>query len=132
MAEQQTPVMENPAAPAAPAAPSKGSSVKKKQNKRKLRNGIVAAVVLGALGVGGYFLYGFLNKTEEVDAQLQTAVADYGMIQSSVQGSGSARAKESAAITLSQSGTVQQLYVTAGDTVTAGQPLYTKIGRAHV
>ncbi len=130
MAEQQTPVMENPAAPAAPAAPSKGSSVKKKQNKRKLRNGIVAAVVLGALGVGGYFLYGFLNKTEEVDAQLQTAVADYGMIQSSVQGSGSARAKESAAITLSQSGTVQQLYVTAGDTVTAGQPLYTIFSQA--
>ncbi len=127
MAEQQTPVLETPAAPA---APSKGASVKKKQNKRKLRNGIIAAVVLAGLGVGGYFLYGFLNKTEEVDAQLQTATADYGMIQSSVQGSGSARAKESAAITLSQSGTVQQLYVNAGDVVTAGQPLYTIFSQA--
>lgn len=127
MAEQQTPVAETPAGQP---TPQKGSSVKKKQNKRKLRNGIITLVVLAALGVGGYFLYGFLNKEEEVDTELQTAVADYGMIQSSVQGSGSARAKESAAITLSQSGTVQQLYVTAGDVVTAGQPLYTIFSQA--
>ncbi len=127
MADQQTPVVETPAGQP---TPSKGSSVKKKQNRRKLRNGIITLVVLAALGVGGYFLYGFLNKEEEVDTELQTAVADYGMIQSSVQGSGSARAKESAAITLSQSGTVQQLYVTAGDIVTAGQPLYTIFSQA--
>lgn len=127
MADQQTPVLETPAGQP---TPSKGSSVKKKQNKRKLRNGIITLVVLAALGVGGYFLYGFLNKEEEVDTQMQTAMADYGMIQSSVQGSGSARAKESAAITLSQSGTVQQLYVTAGDVVTAGQPLYTIFSQA--
>lgn len=127
MAEQQTPVLTTPAGQP---TPSKGSSVKKKQNRRKLRNGIITLVVLAALGVGGYFLYGFLNKEEEVDTELQTAVADYGMIQSSVQGSGSARAKESAAITLSQSGTVQQLYVTAGDVVTAGQPLYTIFSQA--
>lgn len=127
MADQQTPVLETPAGQP---TPQKGSSVKKKQNKRKIRNAIITLVVLAALGVGGYFLYGFLNKTEEVDTQLQTAVADYGMIQSSVQGSGSARAKESAAITLSQSGIVQQLYVNAGDVVTAGQPLYTIFSQA--
>ena len=126
MSEQQTPVAQQ----AAPAAAPKAGSVKKKQNKRKLRNGIIAAVVIGALGVGVYFLYGFLNKTEEVDAQLQTTVANIGSITSSVQGSGSARAKESAAITLTQSGTVQQLYVTAGDVVTAGQPLYTIFSQA--
>ena len=133
MAEVQTPVVNTPAEPSASAptpAPGKSSSVKKKQNKRKLRNGIITVIVLAVLGVGGYFLYGFLNKTEEVNTEMQTAVADYGMIQSSVQGSGSARAKESAAITLSQSGTVQQLYVTAGDVVTAGQPLYTIFSQA--
>jgi len=102
-----------------------GKSVKKKQNKRKLRNAVIALVALAALGTGGYFLYGFLTKEEEVESELQTSVADWGSIQSSVQGSGSARAKESAAITLSQGGTVEALYVTAGDVVTAGQPLYT-------
>ena len=131
MAEVQTPVVSTPAEQSASVpGPGKSSSVKKKQNKRKLRNGIITVVVLAALGVGGYFLYGFLNKTEEVNTEMQTAEASYGMIQSSVQGSGSARAKESAAITLTQSGVVQQLYVNAGDVVTAGQPLYTIFSQA--
>ena len=123
MSEMQTPVAPAPAEP-------KRKSVKKKQSRRKIRNAIITLVVLGALGVGGYFLYGFLNKEEEVDTELQTAVANWSSIQSSVQGSGSARAKESAAITLTQSGTVQQLYVNAGDVVTAGQPLYTIFSQA--
>lgn len=131
MAEVQTPVVSTPAEQGSSApTPGKASSVKKKQNKRKLRNGIITVVVLAALGVGGYFLYGFLNKTEEVNTEMQTAEANFGMIQSSVQGSGSARAKESAAITLTQSGVVQQLYVNAGDVVTAGQPLYTIFSQA--
>lgn len=121
--------VQTPVAPSAPTAPS-GPSVKKKHKKRKVRNLIIAVVVIAILAVGGYFLYHFLNQTEEVDTELQTAVADYGMIQSSVQGSGSARAKESAAITLTQTGTVQELFVTAGDKVTAGQPLYTIFSQA--
>ena len=116
MSEMQTPVAPAPAEP-------KRKSVKKKQSRRKIRNAIITLVVLGALGVGGYFLYGFLNKEEEVDTELQTAVANWSSIQSSVQGSGSARAKESAAITLTQSGTVQQLYVNAGD-VGGAAPLH--------
>jgi len=128
--EKRMSEVQTPAAQAAPAVPPKGSNVKKKQSKRKIRNTIIALVVLAALGVGGYFLYGFLNKEEEVNSELQTATADWSSIQSSVQGSGSARAKESAAITLTQSGTVQQLYVNAGDVVTAGQPLYTIFSQA--
>jgi len=134
MSELQTPVTEQaPQTPQAPApAPggTPGKSVKKKQNKRKIKNTVIAVVVLAALGVGGYFLYGFLNKEEEVSSELQTATADWSSIVSSVQGSGSARAKESAAITLTQSGTVQQLFVNAGDMVTAGQPLYTIFSQA--
>ena len=51
--------------------------------------------------------------------------AEIGSIQSTVSGSGNAKAKESAAITLSEGGTVRELFVAAGDVVTAGQPLYT-------
>src|SRR5699024_10573914 len=48
-----------------------------------------------------------------------------GSIQQRASGSGTAKAKETAAITLTAGGTVSEVFVTAGDVVTAGQPLYT-------
>ena len=48
-----------------------------------------------------------------------------GSIQSTVQGSGNAKAKESAAITLTEGGIVREVHVVPGDVVTTGQPLYT-------
>lgn len=119
-------------APATAETPKQPPMEKKKKRKKGhgVRNGIIAAVVIAALAVGGFFLWKFLTKTEEVNSELQTRTADWGSITSSVQGSGSARAKESAAITLNQAGIVQQLYVNSGDTVTAGQPLYTIFSQA--
>lgn len=125
MAEQVTPVVEQPAQAPAPAPGAPGAaSVKKKQNKRKIKNLITTIIVLAALAVGGFFLYQFLNKTDEVESTMQTATANLSSIQSSVQGSGSARAKESAAITLTQGGTVQEVLVNVGDVVVEGQKLY--------
>ena len=60
-----------------------------------------------------------------MNSQIQTQPAQISSIQSMVQGSGNAKAKDTAAITLTQGGTVQEVFVTAGDTVTEGQPLYT-------
>ena len=77
------------------------------------------------MGVGGFFLYRFLTAQNGAASEIQSQVAEISSIQSTVQGSGNAKAKESAAITLTQGGTVQEVFVTAGDTVTAGQPLYT-------
>ena len=114
-----TPVAEAPAQ-----AEVKTPAKKKRKRGHPVRNGIIAAVVLAALGVGGFFLMKYLNKTEEVNSQLMTRTADWGSIQSSVQGSGSARSKESAAITLEQAGIVQSLYVNEGQVVTEGEPLY--------
>ncbi len=128
MSEENTAVA-TPEIPAA-ATPPKKSAGKKKKKARKIRNAIIAVVVIAALAVGGFFLWKFLNKKEEVNSELQTAMADWGSISSTVQGQGSARAKESAAITLTQTGTVQQLFVNAGDMVTAGQPLYTIFSQA--
>lgn len=107
-----------------PPAPEKKLPAKKR-NPRKTRNMIIALVVVAALAVGGVFLYQFLTKQEKVNGEIQTSPVSFGSIQSKVTGSGNAMAKESAAITLTAGGTVEEVFVTAGDMVTAGQPLYT-------
>ena len=115
------------AAPAqTPAPPVKPQQSKEsKQRRRPVKNGVIAAVVLAAAAVGGFFLYRFLTAQSGVESEIQTQTAEISSIQSVVSGSGNARAKESAAITLTQGGTVQEVFVTAGDIVTEGQPLYT-------
>ena len=107
-----------------PPAPEKKLPAKKR-SPRKTRNMIIALVVVAALAVGGVFLYQFLTKQEKVNGEIQTSPVSFGSIQSKVTGSGNAMAKESAAITLTAGGTVEEVFVTAGDMVTAGQPLYT-------
>lgn len=107
-----------------PPAPEKKLPAKKR-NPRKTRNMIIALVVVAALAVGGVFLYRFLNEQKKVNSEIQTSPVSFGSIQSKVTGSGNAMAKESAAITLTAGGTVEEVFVNAGDTVTAGQPLYT-------
>ena len=124
MTQQTAPVTEAPAPAAPPARPS-GTSNQKKKQRKKVRNTIIALVVLAVLAVGGFFLYRFLTAKEAVNSQIQTQPAQISSIQSMVQGSGNAKAKDTAAITLTQGGTVQEVFVTAGDTVTEGQPLYT-------
>ena len=123
MTQQNAPVTEAPAPAAPPARPS-GTSNQKKKQRKKVRNTIIALVVLAVLAVGGFFLYRFLTAKEAVNSQIQTQPAQISSIQSMVQGSGNAKAKDTAAITLTQGGTVQEVFVTAGDTVTEGQPLY--------
>lgn len=124
MTQQNAPVTEAPAPAAPPARPS-GTSNQKKKQRKKVRNTIIALVVLAVLAVGGFFLYRFLTAKEAVNSQIQTQPAQISSIQSMVQGSGNAKAKDTAAITLTQGGTVQEVFVTAGDSVTEGQPLYT-------
>ena len=123
MPETNTP--QTQAQDAAPASKPTGASVGKKQNKKKVKNAVIGGVVLVALVAGGVVLYRFLNKKDAVDSTIQSQPVSFGTIQSTVSGSGTATAKESAAITLTAGGTVQEVLVTAGDVVTAGQPLYT-------
>lgn len=106
--------------------------VPKKPNQRKKKTGlkiIVTLCVLAALGAGGVFLFRFLNESEET-SEIYSQMAAIGSIQSKVSGSGNAKAKESAAITLTQSGTVQEVFVSSGQTVMAGQPMYTIFSQA--
>ena len=111
-------------APAASPASPPGRP-KPKFNKRKVRQAAIAGAVVVALAAGGFLLYRFLTKQDSASSEIQTQPVQYGTIQSKVTGSGNAKAKESAAITLTSGGTVQEVFVSPGDTVTAGQPLYT-------
>ena len=90
-----------------------------------MRQAAIAGAVVVALAAGGFLLYRFLTKQDSASSEIQTQPVQYGTIQSKVTGSGNAKAKESAAITLTAGGTVQEVFVSPGDTVTAGQPLYT-------
>lgn len=113
------PQVDTPVPPRAPV--KKKSAQKKKMAKRLVALGVAAAI----LGGGGFGLYRFLNSGGENQGEIFAQPAYIGSIQSKVSGSGTAKAKESAAITLTQSGTVQEVFVTAGQTVMAGDPLYT-------
>ncbi|MCI9567199.1 MAG: HlyD family efflux transporter periplasmic adaptor subunit [Lawsonibacter sp.] len=110
-------------APAAPKPPRKKPAGKgrRKLIKRLIAFGTAAAI----LGGGGFALYRFLTTEEEELGDILPAVAQIGTIQSKVSGRGTAKAKEQAAITLTQNGTVQEVFVTGGQTVMAGDPLYT-------
>lgn len=126
MAEVMAPQTQ-PQTPTPPPAVSKG----KKNGKKKMVQRLVALGVAAAiLGGGGFALYKFLNSSSEEQGEIYALPASMGTIQSKVSGSGQAKAKESAAITLTQSGTVQEVLVAAGETVMAGQPLYTIYSQA--
>lgn len=102
----------------------------KKRGMRTPKNLIILGVVVLLAAVGLFFLVRFLTHKDAVNAQMQTTVADYGSITSTAAGQGNAKAKETAAITLSAGGTVQEVFVSPGDVVTAGQPLYTIYSQA--
>lgn len=102
----------------------------KKRGMRAPKNLIILGVVVLLAAVGLFFLVRFLTHKDAVNAQMQTAVADFGSITSTAAGQGNAKAKETAAITLSAGGTVQEVFVSPGDVVTAGQPLYTIYSQA--
>ncbi len=105
--------------PQTPKKPVSRGSAKKKTAKL-IALGVTAAAVLA----GGIGLTRFLNTSEEQVGEIFSQPAMLGSIQSKVSGSGTAKARESAAITLTQSGTVQEVFVTSGQTVMEGDPLY--------
>ena len=105
--------------PTTPKKPVSRGSAKKKTAKL-IALGVTAAILIA----GGIGLNRFLNTSDEQVGEIFAQPAMIGSIQSKVSGSGTAKAKESAAITLTQSGTVQEVFVTSGQTVMEGDPLY--------
>ena len=109
-----------------PSRKSPAGQGRKKLIKRLIALGVAAAV----FGGGGFALYRFLNSSDDTLGEIYATPAFIGTIQSRVSGQGNAKAKETAAITLTQSGVVQEVFVTSGQTVMAGDPLYTIYSQA--
>ncbi|NBI11087.1 HlyD family efflux transporter periplasmic adaptor subunit [Colidextribacter sp. OB.20] len=110
-----------PAAPPRPPVKKPAGKGKKKMIKRLIALAVIAAIVGGA-GFGMWYL---VFREDSATSKPLTDVARINTIQSVVQGYGTAVPKESAAITLNAAGTVDEVYVTVGQTVFAGQELYT-------
>lgn len=122
--EEQLPAQEQLSSPAAesaaPVPPKKAPPKKKKHIVRNVILVVVLAAVAALIIWGCVKFFGGGNDSGEV----MNAYVSMGSITSTVSGEGLTRAKESASLTLTASGTVEEVFVTEGDTVEAGQQLY--------
>lgn len=116
MAEQTTPVM---------TPPSHAAPEKKKKNKKIVKNVLLVLVILAVVAAAAWAIWYFVF-TEHKGAAGEPIydTAQIGSIVSTVRGGGSANAKDSASISLAADGVVQEVYVTQGQVVNAGDPLY--------
>ncbi len=92
-----------------------------KKKRRRIVRRCIAVVVVLALAVGGFKLFGSSGESE---GQVVTDIVQYGAITSTVEGSGLTKAKNSETITMTTAGTVMDVLVTEGQQVTAGTPLF--------
>jgi len=111
-------VMTNAAEQAESTAKKPKMSPKK---RRRIITTVIAVVVAAAL-IGG--LVKFLGGGES-ESEIMTQAVMIGSITSTVEGNGIAKAKESASITIATAGTVLEVFVTEGQRVEAGTPLFT-------
>ena len=106
-----------------PAPPEEKKPPKKlsKKAKKRIRR-IIALAVLAGIAAGGVKF--FLSRGQKGGSEVVTNTVQYGSITSTVEGSGLTRAKNSQTITISTAGTVSEVFVTEGQQVSVGDPLY--------
>ena len=123
--EQLTTAPETEVQPVQEAKPSLGQKWKNlpKKKRRRIVRWLVVLVILVALA--GILWKVFGSKSGGGKAEVMTAEVQYGSITSTVEGSGMTRAKNSEAITVTTAGTMSEVFVTEGQQVKAGDPLFT-------
>lgn len=134
--EEETPVPQteeqavSEAAAEVQEAPAPDKTTEKKGWKalpRKKRRRIIRAVVMVAiLAAAAIVLPKVLGGDKDAPGEGEVVVdmVQYGAITSMVEGSGLTKAKNSKTITITTAGTVRDVYVTEGQTVEAGEPLF--------
>ena len=101
--------------------PSGWKAMPKKRRRRIVRLVMLLLVVAAAAVV----IWRFAGKKETAGTgEVMTDIVSYGSITSMVEGSGLTKAKTSETITITTAGTVVDVYVTEGQTVMAGDPLF--------
>lgn len=119
---QTTPAQSTVETPTPAGAPGSAPTPPKSRKKRKKTvRRIIAAVLVLAIC---FTLFKKFGK-KDGEAEIGTAIVDYGSITSMVNGSGMVKAKKSESITLATAGTVGDVFVTEGQKVAAGDPLFT-------
>ena len=98
----------------------KWKAIPRKKRRRFVR-WVVVLLVLAAVGFGAWKL---LGKNKEPEMEAVTDMVQYGSITATVEGSGLTKAKNSETITLATSGIVQEVFVTEGQMVNEGDPLF--------
>ncbi len=92
-----------------------------RKKRRRIGRWIVILLLLAAAAGGAYY---FLGDSGQPEAEVVTDMVQYGAITSMVEGSGLTKSKNSETITLTTTGTVMEVWVTEGQQVTAGEPLF--------
>ncbi len=125
--EQQTAAVQTAAPPPAPETAEKTSLWKKwkgmpRKKRRKIVRWFIFLLILIAVGLG---VWKFLSAKKGGDeTEVLTDVVQYNSITSTVEGSGLTKAKDSETITIATTGTVSEVFVSEGDTVEPGTPLF--------
>ena len=93
-----------------------------RKKRRRIVRWTVALLVLAGVGFGAWKYWG--NKGGGGPMEVVTDTVTYGSITSTVEGSGLTKSKKSESITLATAGIVQEVFVTEGQKVTEGEPLF--------
>ena len=114
--EQQTVISESPAP-----LPKSGSGAAKKKRRRLIRR-LVILMIAAAAVILVWKQFG--EEQTEGEGEVVVDTVQYGAITSIVESSGLTKAKNSETITITTAGTVMDVFVTEGQMVTAGDPLF--------
>ena len=96
----------------------------KNMPRKKRRRIIRWVVILLLLGAAAAAAWHFFGSKSEPEAEVVTDFVSYGAITSTVEGSGLTKSKNSETISLTTAGTVMEVFVTEGQQVMAGDPLF--------
>lgn len=129
--EQKTETVQ--AAPEAAPAPETAAETEKtslwkkwrglpRKKRRKIVRWFIILLILIAIGLGVRYFLSQKNSGEQ--SEVLTDVVQYNSITSTVEGSGLTKAKDSETITIATTGTVSEVFVSEGDTVEPGTPLF--------
>jgi len=93
---------------------------------RKRRRRIIRLIIfLLVIAAASFAIWNFAGKEDMAgEGEVIVDMVQYGSITSMVEGSGLTKAKNSETITITTAGTVMDVYVTEGQTVMAGDPLF--------